>query len=287
MVNITLTFTIMTELRKQYTSYLRYRHYSIRTIKSYCSCLIKLSKYYNLSPDRITRDQFINYLYYLVEEKQVSTGCLNQLISAYRILIVEVLRKDWEEFNIRRPNLAMKLPVVLSQKEVKQILDSITNLKHRTFISLIYSCGLRLDELCNLKVTDIDSTRMQIHIRLGKGAKDRYVMLSKKILLMLREYWKCYRPKEYLFEGATRGKAISRRTVQQAFHAAVIKSKIKKRPCIHTLRHSFATHLLENGVNLIAIQKLLGHNSIKTTVNYTHLQTTPASIKSPFDDLEV
>jgi len=276
----------MTALRKQYISYMRYRNYSARTIKSYCLNLIQLSKYYNLSPETITRDQFINYLYYLVEEKQVSTGCLNQLISAYKILIVEVLRREWEEFNIRRPNQATKLPVVLSQKEVKQIIEITDNLKHRTFISLIYSCGLRLDELCNLKVENIDSTRMQIHIRSGKGNKDRYVMLSEKILLLLREYWKRYRPKEYLFEGATPGKAISRRTVQKAFQVAVIKSGIKKRPSIHTLRHSFATHLLEKGVNLIAIQRLLGHNQIKTTLTYTHLQTSPAAIKSPFDELE-
>jgi len=277
----------MTALRKQYISYMRYRNYSVRTIKSYCSCLISLSKHYNLSPDKLTREQFIDYLYYLVEEKHVSVVLLNQMISAYKILVVDVLRREWEEFNIRRPSRSLKLPVVLSQKEVKLIIEKTNNLKHRTFISLIYSCGLRLDELCNLKVTDIDSIRMQIHIRSGKGKKDRYVMLSQKILLLLREYWKRYRPKEYLFEGMTPGSAISRRTVQRAFQVSVIKSKIKKCCCLHTLRHSFATHLLEKGVNLIAIQKLLGHNNIKTTVTYTHLQSTPASIKSPFDDMDV
>jgi site-specific recombinase XerD len=229
----------------------------------------------------------MDYLFYLVEKKQVSANYLNQLLSAYKILVVEVLRRTWEEFDIRRPNTEKKLPVVLSQEEVKRIIGCITNIKHRTYISLIYSCGLRLSELCNLKVTDIDSTRMQIHIRSGKGAKDRYVMLSEKILLMLREYWKRYRPKEYLFEGQTKGKAVAERTVQHVFSEAVIKSGINKHPCIHTLRHSFATHLLENGVNLIAIQKLMGHNHIKTTTIYTHLQTSPASVKSPFDDLQI
>jgi site-specific recombinase XerD len=277
----------MTELRKEYISYMRYRNYSARSIEHYCSRLIEPAKYYNRSPDKLTREQFMNYLYYLVEEKRVSTGYLNQLISAYKILVVAILRREWEEFTVRRPKSDQKLPVVLSQEEVKRIIDSITNLKHRTFISLIYSCGLRLDELCKLKLTDIDSTRMQIHIRSGKGGKDRYVMLSQKILLMLREYWQRYRPKECLFEGGTQGKAISRRTVQQVFSQAVIKSGIKKRPCIHTLRHSFATHLLEKGVNLIAIQKLMGHSHIKTTTLYTHLQTPPASIKSPFEDIEV
>jgi site-specific recombinase XerD len=229
----------------------------------------------------------MNYLYYLVEEKQISAVYLNQLISAYKLLLVDVLRREWEDFSVRRPKLNQKLPVVLSQAEVKRILEGISNLKHRTFISLIYSCGLRLEELCNLKVSDIDSTRMQIHIRLGKGGKDRYVMLTEKILLLLREYWKKYRPVEYLFEGITRGKPVSRRTVQHAFSEAVVKSGITKRPCIHTLRHSFATHLLENGVNLLAIQKLLGHSHVKTTTIYTHLQSPVASIKSPFDDLEV
>jgi len=240
-----------------------------------------------MSPDKLTRDQVLDYLYYLVEDRQVSSIYLNQLLSAYKILVEDILRRKWEEFNIRRPKSEKKLPVVLSQEEVRRILDNLTNLKHRTFVSLIYSCGLRVSELVNLKVTDIDSTRMQIRIRLGKGSKDRYVMLSERILVMLREYWKVYRPKEYLFEGGTRGKAISVRTVQHTFSMAVRRSGINKHPCIHTLRHSFATHLLENGVNLIAIQKLLGHSNVKTTTVYTHLQSSPASIKSPFDDLKM
>jgi len=229
----------------------------------------------------------MDYLYYLVEVKQASPTCLNTVISAYRILVAEVLRRNWEEFAIRRPKRDKKLPVVLSKKEVERIIAGISNMKHRTFISLMYSCGLRLSELRNLKVTDIDSTRMQIHIRLGKGAKDRYVMLSEKMLVMLREYWKRYRPKEYLFEGATKGKAIAARTIQHTFAKVIAKAGIKKDASVHTLRHSFATHLLENNVNLIAIQKLLGHNHINTTLTYTHLQSTPASIKSPLDDLKI
>jgi site-specific recombinase XerD len=128
---------------------------------------------------------------------------------------------------------------------------------------------------------------MLVHIEAAKGKRDRYVALPSSVLDDLRSYYRSYRPKEYLFEGVIPGGAISRRTVQRAFQVAVIKSKIKKRPCLHTLRHSFATHLLEKGVNLIAIQKLLGHSNIKTTVTYTHLQSTPASIKSPFDDMDV
>jgi len=277
----------MTELRQKYINHMNYRNYSSYTIKHYVERLIELSKYYNRSPDKLTRDQFVNYLYYLAQEKQVSTGYLNQLISAYKILVVEVLEREWIEFNIRRPKLDNKLPVVLSQEEVKQIIDATSNKKHRTFISLIYSCGLRVSELINLKISDIDSKRMQIHIRLGKGAKDRYVMLSEKILIMLREYWKSYRPKEYLFEGVKSGKTMAVRTVQQAFYVAVRRTGMKKKPSVHTLRHSFATHLLENGTNLIAIQKLLGHSHVKTTTTYTHLQSSPASVKSPFDNLSL
>jgi site-specific recombinase XerD len=276
----------MTELRKEYISYMKFRNYSVRTINIYCACLIQLSKYYNLSPDILTREQFIHYLYYLVEEKQSSAVYLNQVISAYKILTAEILRREWEEFYIKRPIPENKLPAVLSKKEVKRIFDGITNLKHRTIISLIYSCGLRVSEVQNLKASDIDSDRMQIHIHLGKGAKDRYVMLSEKILHLLREYWQYYRPKNFLFEGATRGKAIAVRTIQQAFSQAVIKSGIKKSVSTHTMRHSFATHLLENGINLLEIQKLLGHSHISTTLMYTHLQSNPASIKSPLDNLE-
>jgi site-specific recombinase XerD len=229
----------------------------------------------------------MGYLYYLVEEKQVSVPYLNQLLSSYKILISEVLRLPYEDFSIRRPKSEKKLPDILSQEEIQHIIASCSNLKYRTIISLIYSCGLRVSEVTKLKAADIDSSRMQIHIRAGKGAKDRYVMLSDNILIMLREYWMRYHPQEYLFEGTKKGESIPVRTIQHAFSTAVTKSGIQKRACVHTLRHSFATHLLENGVNLIAIQKLLGHADIKTTTLYTHLQNTPASIKSPFDDLKL
>ena len=277
----------MTDLRKRYISYMRYRNYSVRTIKHYTDCLVCLSKYYQQSPDVLTHAQVMDYLYYLVEEKQVSTSRLNQMISSYKILVCDILGRSWEEFLIKRPKKEHKLPDVLSGEEIERLLTCVSNMKHRTFISVIYSCGLRLQELINLKIKDIDSTRMQIHIRCGKGNKDRYVMLSEKALLMLRAYWERYRPAEYLFEGQRSGSPIARRTVQHAFKQAVCKSGINKNPGIHTLRHSFATHLLEKGVSLLAIQKLLGHSHIKTTTIYTHLQTSPADIKSPLDDLNV
>lgn len=277
----------MTELRKKYISYMRFRNYSARTIEHYTYCLSQMSVYYQQSPDKLTHEQVMDYLYYLVDVKLVSTCRINQVISAYKILVCDVSGRSWSEFAIKRPRGEQKLPVVLSADEVGRLLLSISNMKHRTLISLIYSCGLRLQELLNLKIKDIDSARMQIHIRAGKGKKDRYVMLSGKILEMLRVYWKYYHPAEYLFEGYRRGYPISRSSVQRIFRNAVLKSGINKEPCIHSLRHSFATHLLEKGINLIAIQKLLGHAHLKTTTIYTHLQTLPAAIKSPLDELNI
>ena len=277
----------MTELRKKFISYMRFRNYSARTIEHYSMCLFQLSKYYNRSPDLLSRDQVMNYLYYLVEEKQVSSSRVNQMISAYKILTCDVLGRSWKEFIIKRPQREKKLPDVLSVQEIELLIDSIRNMKHRTMYSLIYSCGLRLQELVNLKITDVDSTRMQIHIRSGKGKKDRYVMLSKKVLVMLRGYWQQYRPKEYLFEGQRRGTQIARSTVQHTFKKVMIQSGIRKNPGVHSLRHSFATHLLEKGVSMLAIQKLLGHAHLKTTAIYTHLQTSPADLNSPLDDLNI
>ena len=277
----------MTELRKKVISYMRFRNYSARTIEHYTDCLSCLAKHYGQSPELLSRTQVVDYLYYLVEERQVSSSRLNQMISAYKILVCDVLERPWEAFSIKRPMLEKKLPDVLSSEEVERVVGSTNNMKHRTLISLIYSCGLRLHELINLKIKDVDSTRMQIHIRSGKGKKDRYVMLSEKVLEMLRIYWKYYHPKEYLFEGNKVGSPIARSTVQHTFRRAVVKSRINKNVGVHVLRHSFATHLLEKGVSLIAIQKLLGHQHIKTTTIYTHLQISPSSIKSPFDDLNV
>ncbi|MGL5434295.1 MAG: tyrosine-type recombinase/integrase, partial [Lachnospiraceae bacterium] len=212
---------------------------------------------------------------------------INQMISAYKILTCNVLGRPWEKFLIKRPKRERKLPDVFSTQEIEQMLGGIKNMKHRTMYSLIYSCGLRLQEFINLKITDIDSDRMQIHIRSGKGKKDRYVMLSEKVLLMLRTYWQQYRPTVYLFEGHRQGHPISKSTVQHTFKKIVRQSGIQKDPGVHSLRHSFATHLLEKGVSMLAIQKLLGHIHLKTTAIYTHLQRSPADLKSPLDDLSI
>jgi site-specific recombinase XerD len=181
----------------------------------------------------------------------------------------------------------MKLPKILSEEEVIAILKSVDNLKHKTMLSLIYAAGLRRSELINLEVNDIDSKRMVINIRGGKGKKDRITLLSEKILNLLRTYFQAYRPKVWLFEGVA-GEAYSVSSLQKIFAVALRKSGVRKDASLHTLRHSFATHLLENGTDIRYIQALLGHNSSKTTEIYTHVTTKGfEKIRSPLDNLDL
>jgi integrase/recombinase XerD len=186
---------------------------------------------------------------------------------------------------IQRPRREKRLPNVLSKNEVKSILEAPTNLKHRAMLSLIYACGLRRSELLSLTKFDIDSKRMVVIIRMAKGKKDRIVPLSPKILSLLRDYYKSYNPKEFLFEGQGGGK-YSEKSLENVFKQSLLKANNKKPVTLHWLRHSYATHLLESGTDLRYIQDLLGHKSSKTTEIYTHVSTKIIEhIKSPFDDL--
>lgn len=178
-----------------------------------------------------------------------------------------------------------KIPVVFSQQEIKLMLNSSENLKHKAILATVYSCGLRVSELTNLKITDINSDAMTVTIRQGKGSSDRVVVLAEKLLVLLRNYFKEYKPKEYLFEGRHKGR-YSERSVQQLLKQILVKSKINKQGSVHTLRHSYATHLIEQGTDVRFVKDLLGHKSLKTTMIYTHL-TDPVKrkIKSPLDNL--
>jgi integrase/recombinase XerD len=276
----------MKTLRNRMLEYMQLRNYSRRTIRTYIGCLATMSKHYNQSPDQITSQQVKEYLVNCIRNNRVTPSCINQIISAYKVLMVGVLGRDWESIHIPRPRREKKLPVVFSKAEVLKLLDTTRNLKHKVILSLAYSTGARLEEVSHLKVTDIDSSRMQIRIACGKGKKDRYTLLSPNLLGLLREYWNLYRPKTYLFEGSKNREPISTRTIQEIFKNNLRRSRINKNGSFHTLRHSFATHLLEQGVNLRIIQELLGHASIKTTTVYTHLQNySPSSITNPLDTL--
>lgn len=261
------------------------RNYSSRSIETYIHLLHDLEEYHNISIDEVSTDQVKDFLQYSIAERNFSASYVNQVISAFRILQKDVLGKEWDPIKIKRPRRPKKLPVVLSKEEVKSIIETTRNLKHRTIIAVIYSAGLRISELVNLLPSDIDSDRKQIRV-LGKGNKYRYTLLSENILDMLRVYWRAYKPERYLFEGQRQGQPISTETIQVVFKHACKKAGIIKPASVHSLRHSFATHLLESGVNLKIIQSLLGHSSLRTTSIYLHVtKFDPASIKSPFDEI--
>lgn len=241
----------------------------------------------NKKPSEITDSDIKDYLLYLAEEKQSATSTLNQAINALKFYYGTMLKKKFL-YDIKRPRKDKKLPVVLSAEEVAKILNSADNLKHKAILMLVYSAGLRVGEVVKLKPEDIDSKRMLIHIKGAKGRKDRYTLLSEKTLEVLREYWRQYKPDIWLFEGARAGRYLSTRTVEKILEHACEKANIRKDVSVHTLRHSFATHLLEGGTDLRYIQELLGHTSSKTTEIYTHVSTKSlGKIKSPLDSLEL
>ncbi len=273
---------------KAYTEKLKELRYSSNTLNVYTDLFEEFINYY---PDKgapdITEEEIIAFLRYLVNDRKISTSYQNQSINAIKFYYERVLGGKRKIYLIERPRKEHYLPEVLSEEEVTAILKAITNLKHKALIMTIYSGGLRISELINLKIKDIDSDRMQIRIQQSKGKKDRYTLLSKKTLITLRRYFVEYKPKEWLFEGKS-GEQYSDRSIQNILKNAVHKVGIKKKITVHTLRHSFATHLLESGTDLRYIQSLLGHSSSKTTEIYTHITTKGFDqIKNPLDNLDV
>ena len=262
------------------------QRYSYMTVKNYLTALSSFFAYF--SDKRycdIAAADVSNYNYNVVIAKNLSVSYHRIIIGALKLFYSTCSKKNILPEKLQRPSKEKRLPVVLSAEEVKAILDSSGNLKHRTLLSLVYSCGLRMGEALNMRPGDIDSKRMLVRINLAKGRKDRLVGLSTKILDLLREYYTVYQPKGYLFEGQFGGK-YSSRSAEEVLAKAVRSAGIKKRVVMHTLRHSYATHLLENGTDLRYIQELLGHSSPKTTMIYTHVSSKRISeIKSPFDYL--
>jgi len=271
------------DLRKELAS----RKYSYKTIKGYLYYNKGLVRYAGKRPSEIKDEDIKDYLVYLSEEKGAATSTLNQAINALKFYYGIVLKKKFI-YEVRRPRKDKKLPVVLSQEEVARILTSVQNTKHRAILMLVYSAGLRVGEVVRLKPEDIDDKRMLIHIRGAKGRKDRYTMLSETALNVLREYLRQYRPENWLFEGARSGRYLSTRSAEKIFEHACQRANIKRDVSIHTLRHSFATHLLESGTDLRYIQEILGHQHSKTTEIYTHVSTKSiGKIKSPLDNLNL
>jgi len=253
------------------TRELRIRNYSERTVTSYLAAITNLSKYYKMSPDKISRDQIKSYAYHLIHSKQASTSTINQLISAWKILQVDVLENQWENFRLKRPKKEKRIPVVLSHEEAIKLVDAPANLKHRMVLKVAYATGLRRAELLALKLTHIDSPRKVLKVINGKGKKSREVPAPPTLIEQLREYYKYYRPHTYLFEGIKPGVPYSATSFQKIVKNAAAKARIKKNISPHILRHSFATHMLEKGINLKRLQLILGHNAMKTTSVYLHL----------------
>ena len=271
----------------EYNRILRLKNYSFNTINSYNHCFEKFLDHFNgENISDLTKDQITDFLYQEYQ-KGLSYGYQNQIINSIKFYYEKVLGRKKEFYSIPRAKRPHKLPVVFSEEEIITLLDQINNLKHKCILYLIYSAGLRISEAVNMKVSDIDTTRNLVVIRGGKGKKDRTSLLSQKLLEMLRHYYKLYKPKEYLFEGETGGQ-YSIKSIQNVFNKALVASGIKKDATVHSLRHSFATHLLERGTDLRYIQELLGHESSTTTEIYTHITKKGMDkIVSPLDNLDI
>ena len=269
----------MSELRKRMIECLQLRGLAERTQEAYTRAVRQLAAHYHKSPDQISEAELRQYFLYLKNVKHYSRNTMTIAICGIRFFYEQTLQRNWAIFGIVRPAPEQKLPVILSLAEVRQILGRVRLPRYQVCLTTIYSRGLRLQEGTHLQVADIDSARMMIHVRHGKGAKDRYVPLPERTLQLLRQYWQQHRHPVLLFpaegrdhiELAKATEAMSKSSLQKAFRAALIESGNHKRASVHTLRHSWATHLLEAGVNLRLIQEWLGHSSPATTSVYTHL----------------
>ena len=262
--------------------------YSPRTIQVYADCFTEFLNYYALKePEEVTHAEVISYLLYLVEKRCIFTSYQNQAINAIKFYFEKIAGGKRETYYIERPRKEKFLPEVLSEEEVRGIIGCIVNLKHKCKIMTAYSGGLRVGELLNLRAVDIDSKRMLMKIVQGKCRKDRFTLLSVKLLDLLRKYFQQYHPKDYLFEGVSGGR-YSGRSIQNVLKRACEAARITKHVTMHTLRHSFATHLLEHNTDIRYIQELLGHTNPRTTQIYTHITTKGLDqLKSPLDNLDL
>jgi len=262
---------------------LELKGFSTSTQKSYLRNVQQFTNHFGKSPALMGEKEIKEYLYHLVNRK-VSESYMKSVYSSLKFFYHISLQRNWNSLAIPRTKAQKRLPEVLATSEIKSLLNVTTNLKHKTILMTTYAAGLRVSEVANLKVTDIDSKRMQIRVNQGKGKKDRYTILSQINLLLLRKYWNQYRPTIWLFPGITEVNSITTRSIQKFFQNSKDKAGIMKNVTVHSLRHSFATHLLENGTDIYHIQKLMGHSSIKTTSIYIHLkQEDLLKIKSPLD----
>ena len=269
---------------EKFKQWLRSKRYSESTITTYSEALKSFLVFYSdKAVADINNEDVIVYNNEYILKNKLSASYQNQVTNSIKLFFQTIRETKMLVDKIHRPKNAKTLPNVLSKEEAFRLIDLTTNLKHKTLLALIYSSGLRISEAKNMKITDIDRQRMLIHVKNAKGKKDRYTLLSTKVLGLLKEYYAIYKPKTYLFEGQY-GEQYSSRSAQAVLQQSAKKAGITKQISLHTLRHSFATHLLENGTDLRYIQDLLGHSSPKTTMIYTHVSSTSLkNIINPFD----
>lgn len=266
----------MSDLRKKMIEDMQLRGLSENTIETYVRQVYLLARYYRKPPDKVSDDEIRNYFLHLLNEKKYMPSSMTIAACGINFFYKYTLNKKSDFLDNFKAVKSTKLPVILSTEEVSLILSSTKNYAYQTYFTLIYNCGLRLSEALNLEVTDIDRGKMQIFIRSGKGKKDRYVPIPEKCLELLSEFWRSHKNQKWVFPATKKQKdhsgPMSRRAVQGVFKCVLESTSIKKRPVsIHTLRHCYATHLLDAGMNLNVIQRLLGHASLATTVKYLHL----------------
>lgn len=277
----------MGALRKQMDGDLVVRGMSVRTREAYLGAVAGLAKHYGRTPDRISEQEVQDYLLYLIEQRKLAWSSCNIVFQGLKFFYRVTLKRSAAQFDIPRARQPQKLPAILSREEVAALIGKTLNLKHRTILMMAYGAGLRLNEICHLRLTDIDSDRMTIRVEQGKGAKDRYTLLSPRLLAELRRYWVAHRPKEWLFTARDATRPIGEHTVHRIYHAAKARAEIVKEGGIHSLRHAFATHLLEAGVDIHTIQRLMGHGHISSTLRYFHLARKHlAKTPSPLELLE-
>ncbi len=281
----------MTYLRKRMLEELQRRNYSSETIRSYLFAVKDFAAHFKKRPDQLGQEHLRQYQLHLLKERKLTVETIVGRIAALRFFFVKVLRRPYREIDLVYPKRPERLPVILSEEEVARLIESASSSYHRVILMTLYGTGLRREELCRLKVADVDSQRMVIHVRQGKGHKDRDITLSPRLLEISRAYWKWRKPKIYLFpsyQRRRREQPITSKTVYYAVREAARRAGIKKKVSPHLLRHSWATHLLERGTDLKTIQMLLGHFDLEATTIYLHLsQRHLQSVNNPIDALPI